>query len=237
MPAIRLNRITFGYHRSHVFTDLTIEFAGAATTAVTGPNGCGKSTLLGLIAGLLRPQHGTVDVDGVDNIALAVQRDQVEQTFPITVGEAVAMGRWRRLGLLRRPARSDRDIVDYWITELGLDGLRRRRLADLSGGQRQRTLLAQAFAQQAPILLLDEPTAGLDADSAETVYRQLRRLAAAGTTIVAATHDADAHTRFDHHCNLADLAGESTAIGSSCASPCVQPARTAGRLPGHRRTS
>lgn len=203
MPAIRLNRITFSYNRTEVFTGLTIDFPESACTAVTGPNGCGKSTLLGLIAGLLRPHHGTVDVAGVDNIALAVQRDQVEQTFPITVSEVVAMGRWRRLGLLRRPARDDRDIVDYWITELGLDELRSRRIGDLSGGQRQRALLAQAFAQQAAILLLDEPTAGLDADSAETVHRQLRRLADSGTTIVAATHDADAITRFDHHVDLA----------------------------------
>ncbi|MCV7290172.1 ATP-binding cassette domain-containing protein [Mycolicibacterium wolinskyi] len=232
MHPIRLNRVTFGYNRTQVFTDLTVEFAGGATTAIAGPNGSGKSTLLGLIAGLLRPQHGSVDLAGADDIALAVQRDQVAQTFPITVGEVVAMGRWRRLGLLRRPTRADRDIVDYWIDELALDGLRHRRLGELSGGQRQRTLLAQAFAQQAPMLLLDEPTAGLDADSAETVYRHLQRLAASGTTVVAATHDPDAHARFDHQIDLTAFAA---AIGSGCASTCLQPRRTAGRLPGHNR--
>jgi zinc/manganese transport system ATP-binding protein len=100
--------------------------------------------------------------------------------------------------LLRRPSRTDRDIVSYWITELGLDKLRHRRLGDLSGGQRQRVLLAQALAQQAPIVLLDEPTTGLDADAADRVAQQLRRLAASGTTIVAATHDFDVARGVDH---------------------------------------
>lgn len=236
MSAIRLNRITFGYNRNPVFTDLTVEFPGSACTAVTGPNGCGKSTLLGLIAGLLRPHAGLVDVCGARNVALAVQRDQIAQTFPITVAEAVMMGRWRRLGLLRRPSRADRDIVDFWIAELGLDDLRTCRITELSGGQRQRTLLAQAFAQQAPILLLDEPTASLDADSADTVYRQLRRLADSGTTVVAATHDADALTRFEHHLSLTDLSGRTATIGSGSASTCVQPHRTASRLPSDHRT-
>lgn len=237
MHPVRLDRITFGYNRNQVFTELTIKFAGSSCTAVTGPNGSGKSTLLGLIAGLLRPQCGTVDLSGADDIALAVQRDQVAQTFPITVGEAVAMGRWRRLGLLRRPSRTDRDIVDYWIAELGLDDLRGRRMSELSGGQRQRTLLAQAFAQQAPILLLDEPTAGLDAGSADTVYRQLQRISESGTTVVSTTHDADALAYFDHHVNLPDLADPPAAIGSGRAPTRVQPSRAEGGLPRDHRAS
>jgi zinc/manganese transport system ATP-binding protein len=88
--------------------------------------------------------------------------------------------------------------VSYWIAELGLDELAHRRLGDLSGGQRQRVLLAQAFAQQAPVVLLDEPTTGLDADATDRVTQQLRRLAASGTTIVAATHDFDVGRRVDH---------------------------------------
>jgi zinc/manganese transport system ATP-binding protein len=195
--AINLDRVTFGYNGFPVFTELTLALPMAATTALVGPNGCGKSTLLELIAGVAAPERGTVELGGRE-VALAVQRSQVGDTFPITVAEAVAMGRWRRLGLLRRPSRTDRDIVSYWITELGLDELRHRRLGDLSGGQRQRVLLAQALAQQAPIVLLDEPTTGLDADAADRVAQQLRRLAASGTTIVAATHDFGFARRFDH---------------------------------------
>jgi ABC-type Mn2+/Zn2+ transport system ATPase subunit len=93
------------------------------------------------------PERGAVEVGGRE-VALALQRSQVGDTFPITVAEAVAMGRWRRLGLLRRPSRTDRDIVSYWIAEMGLDELAQRRLGDL---QRQRVLFAQAFAQQAPV--------------------------------------------------------------------------------------
>jgi len=235
VSAVRLNRITFGYNRNPVFTDLTVEFPRAACTAVTGPNGCGKSTLLSLIAGVSRPHSGTVELCARD-VALAVQRDEVARTFPITVAEAVMMGRWRRLGLLRRPSRADRDIVDFWLTELGLDDLRTCRMTELSGGQRQRTLLAQAFAQQAPILLLDEPTASLDADSAQTVYRQLRRLASSGTTIVAATHDGDALDQFEHHLSLTGLSGHAATLGSGRASTCVQPQRTASRIPSDHRT-
>jgi zinc/manganese transport system ATP-binding protein len=195
--SINLERVTFGYNGFRVFTRLTLAVPAAATTAVVGPNGCGKSTLLDLIAGVAVPERGIVELGGRE-VALAVQRSQVGDTFPITVAEAVAMGRWRRLGLLRRSSRTDRDIVSYWIAELGLEELRHRRLGDLSGGQRQRVLLAQAFAQQAPIVLLDEPTTGLDADAADRVAQQLRRLAASGTTIVAATHDFGFAHRFDH---------------------------------------
>jgi zinc/manganese transport system ATP-binding protein len=195
--SINLERVTFGYNGFRVFTRLTLAVPAAATTAVVGPNGCGKSTLLDLIAGVAAPERGIVELGGRE-VALAVQRSQVGDTFPITVAEAVAMGRWRRLGLLRGSSRTDRDIVSYWIAELGLEELRHRRLGDLSGGQRQRVLLAQAFAQQAPIVLLDEPTTGLDADAADRVAQQLRRLAASGTTIVAATHDFGFAHRFDH---------------------------------------
>ncbi len=195
--SIKLECVTFGYNGFRVFTGLTLALPVAATTAVVGPNGCGKSTLLELIAGVAAPEGGSVERGGRE-VALAVQRSRVGDTFPITVVEAVAMGRWRRLGLLRRPSRTDRDIVSYWITELGLEELRHRRLGDLSGGQRQRVLLAQALAQQAPILLLDEPTTALDADATDRVAQQLRRLAAAGTTIVAATHDFDLARRVDH---------------------------------------
>jgi zinc/manganese transport system ATP-binding protein len=195
--SINLERVTFGYNGFRVFTELTLAVPAAATTAIVGPNGCGKSTLLELIAGVATPESGTIELGGRE-VALAVQRSQVGDTFPITVAEAVAMGRWRRLGLLRRPSRTDRDIVTYWIAELGLQALRHRRLGDLSGGQCQRVLLAQALAQQAPIVLLDEPTTGLDADAADRVTQQLRRLAASGTTIVAATHDFEIARRFDH---------------------------------------
>ena len=197
---ITVSAMGFTYSRTTVFRDLTLSIPPATITAIVGSNGSGKSTLLALLAGIHAPDSGTVDVTATD-IAFAVQRSTVTDSFPLTAAEAVMMGRWRRLGLLGRPRAADRAIVEHCLTELGLTDLRNRTLGKLSGGQRQRVLLAQAFAQQAPLVLLDEPTTGLDADSATAVVGHLTELAAAGSTIIAASHDpaviAAAHHRVD----------------------------------------
>lgn len=198
---IELVGVDFGYPGTEVFRDLSMTVTPGAITAIVGPNGSGKSTLLGLLAGVERPARGQVRV-GAGDVALAVQRSQVTDSFPVTVAEAVMMGRWRRLGLLRRPKPADRAAVEHWLAELGLCDLRHRTLGELSGGQRQRVLLAQAFAQEAPLLLLDEPTTGLDAASAAHVIAHLGQLAAAGTTVVAATHDTGLVRAADHRINL-----------------------------------
>lgn len=201
--------LDFSYPGAAVFRGLDLSVPTAMVTAVIGPNGCGKSTLLGLLAGVQQPAAGRIET-GTDNIALAVQRSQVTDSFPVTVSEAVMMGRWRRLGLLRRPKAADRAIVEHWLTELGLTGLRHRTLGELSGGQRQRVLLAQAFVQEAPLLLLDEPTTGLDTASAALVIAHLRRLADDGTTVIAATHDAALIEAAD---GRVDLTGQGRALG------------------------
>jgi zinc/manganese transport system ATP-binding protein len=193
--------VDYGYPQTAVFRSLTLSIPRSALTAVVGSNGSGKSTLLGLLAGVLRPDRG--EICGIaDDVAFAVQRSQVTDTFPITAAEAVMMGRWRRLGLLRRPGRADRAVVEHWLTEMGLDALRHRTLGELSGGQRQRVLLAQAFAQEAGLLLLDEPTTGLDAEAGALVISHLRRMADDGTTVVSATHDAAVIRTADHRIDL-----------------------------------
>jgi zinc/manganese transport system ATP-binding protein len=188
VDAIAVTDVDFAYPRSEVFRGLTLSIPTGAVTAVVGSNGSGKSTLLGLLAGVLPPRRGEVCVNSGD-IAFAVQRSAVTDTFPVTAAEAVMMGRWRRLGLLRRATRTDREIVTHWLRELGLSDLRHRTLGELSGGQRQRVLLAQALAQQAPLLLLDEPTTGLDTATGARVIATLHQLAESGTTVVVATHD------------------------------------------------
>ncbi|BBZ04503.1 ABC transporter ATP-binding protein [Mycolicibacterium chitae] len=187
-PGAAVSGVDFDYRSTAVFRQLTLSFQPGVVNAVVGPNGCGKSTLLALLAGVLRPAAGTVRVDARD-IAFAVQRSAVTDTFPITVAAAVMMGRWRRLGLLRRPSAADRAAVQRWISELGLTDLCDRTLGELSGGQRQRVLLAQALAQEAPLLLLDEPSTGLDTCSAARLIEQLHRCAGTGTTVIVATHD------------------------------------------------
>lgn len=196
-----VSRVGFNYAGTTVFRDLTLNIADGAVTAVVGSNGCGKSTLLGLLAGVLRPDTGTIRIDR-HNIAFAVQRSEVTDTFPVTAAEAVMMGRWRALGLLRRPRAHDRDIVERWLDELGLTELRDRTLGELSGGQRQRVLLAQAFAQEAPVLLLDEPTTGLDSATSALLIDTVTALAADGTAVIAATHDDALITAAAHRIDL-----------------------------------
>jgi zinc/manganese transport system ATP-binding protein len=198
---IAVSGVDYRYPSSDVFRGLHVSIARGALTAVTGANGSGKSTLLGLLAGVLQPARGTVDT-GTADIALAVQRSLVTDSFPITAAEAVMMGRWRRLGLLRRPRVADHAVVDHWLSEFGLTAARHRSLGELSGGQRQRVLLAQAFAQEASLLLLDEPTTGLDSATGALVIGHLRRFAASGTTVVAATHDAAVISAADHRLDL-----------------------------------
>lgn len=186
--AVSVSAVRFAYRGTAVFHDLSLSIGPGELTAVVGSNGCGKSTLLSLIAGVLRPDGGHIAA-GTANIALAVQRSTVTDSFPITVAEAVMMGRWRQLGLLRRPRASDRAIVEHWVAELGLADLLTRMLGELSGGQRQRVLLAQALAQEAPLVLLDEPTTGLDTATTDLLLHRLQQLSEAGTTIIAASHD------------------------------------------------
>lgn len=195
------NKVCFGYAGNPVFRDLTVSVVPASVTVVVGSNGSGKSTLLSLLAGVEHAHGGRVDVSAPD-IAFAVQRSHVTDTFPITVAEAVMMGRWRTLGLLRRPTSTDRAVVEHWLSELGLANVRHRTLGELSGGQRQRVLLAQALAQEASLLLLDEPTTGLDTAAAALVISHLLRLASSGTTVIAATHDADMIRAADHRIDL-----------------------------------
>lgn len=186
--AVSVSGVRFAYRGTAVFHDLSLSIRPGVMTSVVGSNGCGKSTLLSLIAGVLRPDVGHIAA-GTANIGIAVQRSTVTDSFPITVAEAVMMGRWRQLGLLRRPTSVDRAVVEQWLAELGLTDLRARTLGELSGGQRQRVLLAQALTQEAPLLLLDEPTTGLDTATTDLLLHRLQQLSEAGTTIIAASHD------------------------------------------------
>ena len=157
--------------------------------ALAGHNGSGKSTLLSVIAGTLAPRSGSVQRTG--RVAFVVQRSDVPDALPLTVRDVVRMGRWAQRGSWRRLTRDDHAIVAESIGALGLDGLERRPLATLSGGQRQRALVAQGLAQRAGILLLDEPTVGLDDEARDLIDAAIAREAARGVAVVHATHDAE----------------------------------------------
>ncbi|WP_245672616.1 zinc ABC transporter ATP-binding protein AztA [Nocardia anaemiae] len=188
-PAVRIDSVTAGYGSGPVLHHLTATIPAGRVTAVVGPNGSGKSTLLGLIAGVLTPTAGTIHRAGARRPALVVQHSAVPATLPLTVRDTVAMGRWAHRGPWRRLTRADTAIVHACMERLGITDLARRRLTTLSGGQRQRALLAQALAQESDLLLLDEPTTGLDTDAQQDISRILRELTADGTTVVLSTHD------------------------------------------------
>ncbi|MDO5471765.1 MAG: metal ABC transporter ATP-binding protein [Akkermansia sp.] len=165
------------------------------TLALIGPNGAGKSTLINLLAGLMRPVSGQILWNGAPlhetrhEIAFMPQRSEVDRNFPITVRELVEMGRYPSTGLWKPMRRHDRDIVDKALTALDLQDLQNRQIGALSGGQQQRAFLARALAQEAHILLLDEPFTGLDVPGTESLASLLRTLAAEGRLVIASHHD------------------------------------------------
>ena len=175
-----------------------------ALTAVIGPNGSGKSTLLHALAGLLAPRQGETTVLGRppgevhDRVAYVLQATRLNEVMPVTVGEVVAMGRYPRHGMLGRHRGHDRHACEAAMDRLAIDDLAGRHLTELSGGQRQRVFVAQGLAQDAELLLLDEPLTGLDLVSAETISRTIADEVQAGTTVVITTHDVARASRADH---------------------------------------
>ena len=176
--------------------DLTLE-PGMAL-GIVGPNGSGKSTLLKTIAGLLVPESGILEVFGTKprtlppgTIAYVPQIEAVDWTFPANVYDVVAMGRFPRLGLLQRFSRHDRRVVDAALEALRLGDLRNRHISQLSGGQQQRAFVARAIAQEPKLLLLDEPTTGVDAATEEALRELVRGLVKNGLPVLMTTHDLD----------------------------------------------
>jgi ABC-type Mn2+/Zn2+ transport system ATPase subunit len=166
-----------------------------ARAALVGPNGAGKSTLLKAIAGLLPVRAGEIWVFGQpvgvchQRVAYLPQRGELDWRFPISVRRLVLTGRYVHLGWLRWPSQRDWALADEMLDRLGIADLAERQIGQLSGGQQQRALLARALAQQADLLLLDEPLNAVDAETREVIARVLDSLRRQGKTFVVATHD------------------------------------------------
>ena len=163
--------------------------------ALVGPNGAGKSTLLKAVAGLVPRRSGQVLWRGTTvrrwsrEFAYLPQREDVDWSFPITVRGLVEMGRYPRLGWWRRFSKQDDRAVDQALEAMGLGELAARQIRELSGGQQQRAFLARAIAQEAHVLLLDEPFTGLDRNASDTLGRLLGQLAHEGRLVIASHHD------------------------------------------------
>ncbi len=183
--------------------DVSFQLHHGERVAVVGPNGAGKSTLFKAIAGVLKPISGEIKVYGHGPgghicIAYLSQRSQVDWSFPVTVSDVVMMGRIGKLGLLRWPKHRDWEIVRQALMDVGLEELANRQIGELSGGQQQRMFIARALAQEAELMLMDEPLTGLDIGSQESIFTFLDELQGRGVTVMVATHDLDlAARRFD----------------------------------------
>lgn len=199
MTILEASGITAGYRGRTVLRDCDLRLVGGELASIVGPNGAGKSTLLRVLAGVLRPARGGVRLDGHDISVLsrgelarhiAVVPQFLETLFPFTVREIVALGRTSRLGLLGRRSATDSVVVDRALGTLDLVGIADRRIDALSGGERQRAVLAMALAQEAEVLILDEPTAHLDPAHQVATLELVRGLCGErGLVGVAVLHD------------------------------------------------
>lgn len=185
---VTLNNVTAGYGRqASALEDVDITIARGDFLGVVGPSGSGKTTLLRVIAGAHRPRHGTVARAPRLTIGFVPQVEMVNWNFPATALEIALMARIdRRTPWINATTRAEATTV---FARLGLEGMERRGLASLSGGQQQRVFIARALLCHAQLLLLDEPTAGIDVRSRHDVLHLLDELHTAGLTIVLTTHD------------------------------------------------
>lgn len=187
---IKVENLSVAYDVKPVIWDIDLEIEKGKMTAIVGPNGAGKSTLFKSILGLLTPLTGTVNIETNGNILSYVpQNTSVDWDFPTTVFDVVMMGRYHKLGYLKRPSKKDKEIVKEAISKVKLDDFSDRQINNLSGGQKQRVFLARALAQETDIYLLDEPFQGVDAFSEKTIIEILKALVAEGKTIVVVHHD------------------------------------------------
>ena len=194
--SVVVQSLSVRYRNTTALHDVSARFESGSLTTLVGHNGSGKSTLLQALAGIVEPTTGSVHT-GSRRVTYVPQRSEVDDRMALSVGEVVAMGTWPRRGLLGRASADDRRAVDVALKRLGLTELRSRRLSALSGGQRQRALLAQALVESGDLVLLDEPTTGLDAEAKQIIDGVIDDEVGRGAVVVVATHDAESAGRAD----------------------------------------
>ena len=197
---LEAKHLDFGYHDHRVGSDVSLALEAGEVLCLLGPNGSGKTTLFKTLLGLLPSQGGEVLIDEVDLRARA--RDEVARLvsyvpqahaafFPFTVEEVVLMGRTAHLGLFSSPSRRDREAAQAAIARMRLAHLAGAVYTRISGGERQLTLIARALAQEARVVVMDEPTANLDFGNQVRVLQHIQSLAQSGIGVLLSTHDPD----------------------------------------------
>jgi len=193
MAHLKLQNLTLGYDRHPAVHHLDGIVSDGALIAVVGPNGAGKSTLFKAIAGMLKPLAGSITRDATDSrgIGYLPQVPDIDRSFPIGVYDMVAMGLWRSRGVFGGIGAKDHQAIAAAIAAVGLTGFERRPIGTLSGGQMQRMLFARLLAQDARLILLDEPFAAIDARTSAELLKLVQGWHRERRTVLAALHDVD----------------------------------------------
>lgn len=189
--AISLHDLTLTYHRHPVVHHINGQFEQGQLTAIVGPNGAGKSTLLKAMVGLMRPDHGHVDLGGMTprDLAYLPQQAAIDRDFPLSVQDAVLLGDWRQSGWFGRVSRDARARAGAALDRVGLGGFGHRPVDELSAGQFQRVLFARLLLQDARLILLDEPFTALDARTTDDLLQLVAHWGDEGRTVIAVLHD------------------------------------------------
>jgi len=200
-----LEGVSVSYHKTPALHDISLATSCGNSVALVGPNGAGKSTLLKAIAGLIRRSSGNIlwRNEPVQRwsreFAYLPQSEEVNWDFPITVRGMIEMGRYPHLGPWKRYGKHDDEVVEKSIALMRLENLQNRQIRELSGGQQQRAFLARSLAQEAHVLLLDEPFTGLDRDHSAQLAELLKNITHEGRLVIASHHDLNtAAGIFDH---------------------------------------
>jgi len=202
-PILDVSHLNFRYNGHVALENVTFHLHEGERVAVVGPNGAGKSTLFKVVAGVLQPNSGDVNIYGSRPrghvcIGYIPQRTHVDWNFPVSVADVVMMGRSAKLGPLSWPHKRDWEFVNHALETVELGNLASRQISQLSGGQQQRMFIARALAQEAELMLMDEPLSGLDTPAQEGILNLLDRLKKENVTVMVATHDLEqAASHFD----------------------------------------
>ncbi len=195
-PLVRFSEVSCGYDGAPVLSDVDLAVPRGAFMGIVGPSGAGKTTLLRAIVGAVPRVEGRITVDGrpvghraTSGVGWVPQLETVDWNFPATVREVVLMGRWAEHPWRAWASADDRRRVDALLDRLGIGGLAGRHIRELSGGQQQRVFLARALISDPPLLLLDEPTSGVDLKTRDDILHLLADLNADGITILLTTHE------------------------------------------------
>jgi manganese/zinc/iron transport system ATP- binding protein len=199
---IQIHDMTIAYHRKPVLWDVDLDVPEGKLVGIVGPNGAGKSTMITSIMDLVPKASGWVKIYGEPyekmrrSIGYVPQRESVDWDFPISALEVVTMGRYGRLGWIRRPGREDRRAAEEALDKVGMGEYANRQISQLSGGQQQRVFLARALAQDTQIYLMDEPFAGVDSATEQAIIDILMELRKQDKTILVVHHDLQTVTRY-----------------------------------------